>query len=212
MLYDGSTEVLIKAAGYLIQPGLWYYFALVRRGSSVELWLNGKLIESDNFSSLADVNPTRNVQIGGDHQGDDWGSHWWLNGKVDEVRISNVARTAEEIKAHWDQAVVTENIGSIIEEIESLTELTQGEQKSLTTKLDTTLARVSEATDAYEAGKTNVAVNQLTTAQNILGAFINEINAKIKSGKIDKATGNELIEQIQKLIDLLEQLKVDYLT
>lgn len=189
-----------------LRDNLWHYVAGVFNGTDVRLYVDGSLESVTPWSNTIGV-ATTDLEIG--HWRGDL-IYYWFNGVIDEVRISNIARTAEEIEAHWDYVVIGEDVAIVAEEIESLTGLTQGEQESLITKLDTALARLSDAADAYATGETNVAVNQLNATQNNLQAFINEIEAKVQSGKIDSETGNDLINQAEDLIEYIEQLKSEY--
>lgn len=79
--------------GQVLQPNEWYHVAFTYDGTMMKIYVNGEL--------------DREIEIGGDieiaeepftigsYKGE---AYYWL-GMVDEVRISNVARTQDEIKA-----------------------------------------------------------------------------------------------------------------
>ncbi|PIQ48252.1 MAG: hypothetical protein COW03_11055, partial [Cytophagales bacterium CG12_big_fil_rev_8_21_14_0_65_40_12] len=75
----------------------WYHLAGVRRGNLVELYLNGTLVVSATaaYTPLTDNTP---LTIGGATD-----MHSLHNGQMDEVRVWNVARTANEIQANFDR-------------------------------------------------------------------------------------------------------------
>lgn len=76
-----------------LNTGQWYHFALIGvEGSKCGMYIDGVLVESDTGSAAGPASKTSTaLTIGGS---DGSGK---FNGKLDEVRISNVARTADEI-------------------------------------------------------------------------------------------------------------------
>ena len=81
---NGVDEVQSNAT---LIPNKWYHLAVTRTGGINYIYINGVLDNSatkSNFDAL-----TSAITIGG--------SGWFLNGKMDEIRISNTARTANEI-------------------------------------------------------------------------------------------------------------------
>jgi len=89
-----AGEVLSAAT---LNNGQWYHLAGVRRGNTVELYLDGALMASSTttFTPSTDNTPLR---IGGASD-----MHSVLNGQMDEVRIWNVARSANEVQANFDR-------------------------------------------------------------------------------------------------------------
>ncbi len=69
-------------------PSGWNYLAIVYNNKTPSIYLNGTLVRTGLTSPKTTVYAP--YQIGG-------GSYGYHDGQVDEVRISNVARTAEEI-------------------------------------------------------------------------------------------------------------------
>ena len=92
ILYDG-TNICQIATPNAIATNTWYHAAGVFSGSTCNLYLNGQLVGSSTGSvTLADT--TEPFRIGS------WdGSIQFFAGSIDEVHISKVARTPEEIKA-----------------------------------------------------------------------------------------------------------------
>jgi len=90
-----------------LSTGVWYHVAISWDGTkeSIRLYVNGVSVgtraDNGNINVTGLLNPAGNFRIG------DWAdpSNRFLNGQVDEVRIWNVNRTAEQIKAAMFDAV-----------------------------------------------------------------------------------------------------------
>lgn len=85
--------------GIYITPGVWTYIALVYDGLDVNIYINGKL-ESSHDYNYGNIRPSNYpVGIGGGYK---YSGGWaWRNlflGEIDEVRISDTARTSAEIE------------------------------------------------------------------------------------------------------------------
>ena len=77
---------------------VWSHFAVSWNGQIVKFFLDGELIEEQEFSDTLILN-NENLFIGADFPG----GNDYLNGFIDEVRIWNVARTQEEIQDNMDK-------------------------------------------------------------------------------------------------------------
>lgn len=78
-----------------LQPGNWYHIAFVFEGKAFTMYLNGESVAEKTFTySPASLGVLQNRWIGKSHY--DWDDY--LNSKLAETRIWNVARTADEIK------------------------------------------------------------------------------------------------------------------
>ena len=88
---DGSTYYYAIVKDVISTPG-WYHVATTFDGSNYKLFVNGS--EVYNYSGAAGISPinTPVKSIGTQFQG-----------KIDEVRMWNVARTESEIKADMDK-------------------------------------------------------------------------------------------------------------
>ena len=74
----------------IITANQWYHIAAVKEGANRKIYVNG--IESQLSGSALNVSVNNNpVRIGSDYGGR------YFNGRIDEVRIWNIARTQEEI-------------------------------------------------------------------------------------------------------------------
>ena len=74
------------------ESGLWHYVVITRGGSDVFGYINGSLVEE--ATSSVDISDSGgNILIGRDGQ-----SYQWWDGSISEVRIYNIALTADEIQ------------------------------------------------------------------------------------------------------------------
>ncbi len=85
--YNGSAWNAVLS-GQTINTGRWYHTAYVKSGSNRKVYLDGTLVIDTSYSPTTDVQNIKTGSAGGGT----------LIGIMDEVRISNVARTPEEIK------------------------------------------------------------------------------------------------------------------
>lgn len=88
--YTGST---------VIETGEWYHVAAVVNSTTdtFKLYVNGKLEPTPGSFTETISYGTASVKIGNGNDGDDIG----FNGIIDEVRFSNVERTAEEVSNYY---------------------------------------------------------------------------------------------------------------
>ena len=101
-----------------IQNNQWHHVALTLNGGSsvsanaLKMYLDGNYITSGNGSRLWSHNPTN---IGRTRSGSRYhngtGNGYTFNGKIDEVRIWNVARTASQIAAKKDTILAGDEAG-----------------------------------------------------------------------------------------------------
>lgn len=78
-----------------IAPGRWYHAALTWDGQRGKLWLNGREEASVRMTGTINAAPGSGLQFGA--IGNDW-----FEGQIDELRISNVARTAFPATRQYD--------------------------------------------------------------------------------------------------------------
>jgi hypothetical protein len=88
-----STAGSYEVAGNALSTGKWYHIAGVRNGSSVKIYVNG-VLKSSRSDFSGDLKSGAYMQIGGQQGPSDC-----FNGTIDEVRIWNVERTADSIRA-----------------------------------------------------------------------------------------------------------------
>lgn len=73
----------------------WNHIACVYDGSTKKIYINGIEVASKAYSQTLQTNAAGTAIIGAYGSG----TSYFFNGKIDEVRVSNVARSPEEIKA-----------------------------------------------------------------------------------------------------------------
>jgi len=88
--WQGVRDV---AGGEVLKPNQWYFVAFTYDGSSVKTYVNGKLDRENKISG--DNVIEKNPFTIGSYKGE---SYFWL-GMIDEVSISNIARSEQEINA-----------------------------------------------------------------------------------------------------------------
>lgn len=82
-------------SGPILETGRWYHLAGVYDGTSVKLYINGVL---QNVKTASALNPsTCDLMIG---ECPSWGGGRNFEGKIDEVRIWNIARSGSEIRQY----------------------------------------------------------------------------------------------------------------
>lgn len=85
-----------------LQAGIWHHLALVRSGSELMLYLNGRPDGTGQYSGEVPI-----AALGRGHRGVSF------NGKLDELRIWDVARDAATISANYLRSVPTDAEGLI---------------------------------------------------------------------------------------------------
>jgi hypothetical protein len=92
---NGSSWITTAAdAEYHYKPGNWYHVAYVVTSTSYTIYVNGEKVGSGTYTSDTPVliDSNHGINIGRYSGGTEY-----FNGAIDEVRISNVARSASEI-------------------------------------------------------------------------------------------------------------------
>lgn len=81
----------------LVGDGNWHHVAYIRRGSLVELWLDGILIDRALDDLACSPHSNAPIYIGTHHPSYNY-SNWW-NGQLDDLRLYNTAIDQETIEA-----------------------------------------------------------------------------------------------------------------
>ena len=79
----------------LLSSGQWYHLAAVKEGTQRRLYING-VSQSLSGSALNTSSNSNPLRFGSDYGGR------YFNGKIDEIRLWNIARTQDEIASSMD--------------------------------------------------------------------------------------------------------------
>jgi len=91
-----------------ITTGNWYHIAGVYDTSSIKLYINGNLVATNSSGIPSSIKvSTIPLQIGVDSDGASESKIRYFNGKMDDVRIYNYARTAEQILQDYNAGATT---------------------------------------------------------------------------------------------------------
>ncbi len=97
---DGSAWTITDMAGGTLNLNAWNHVAWVKSGTAYQVYINGQLAKSGT-GAPATLGTNSNVNYIGTYNGS---SQPWV-GNLDEVRISNVAKTADEIRQAYEYGV-----------------------------------------------------------------------------------------------------------
>ncbi|MHA2404949.1 MAG: LamG-like jellyroll fold domain-containing protein, partial [Candidatus Kariarchaeaceae archaeon] len=103
-VYPGSSEV---DSDVILSTGAWYYLVGEHNGTHNQFFTNGSVSDTDTESgSVGDS--SSDVWIGGNEI---WGEY--LNGRLDEFRVSNIARSSDWIATQYNNQKDTSDFYSI---------------------------------------------------------------------------------------------------
>jgi|GEM_PF-2845683 len=93
-----------------IDDGQWHYVAFTRNGTTASLYVDGRLEDvNTSGTSSACVYSSEPLRIGAGVDPSK-NPNAFMNGSIDEVRISNIARTPEEIRQAYEIGLRTHSI------------------------------------------------------------------------------------------------------
>lgn len=92
-------------ASYSFTQGTWYHVAVVMNSSTTQFYVNGYLIGSSNYTHSSVTG--KDLTIGQSGVGEE------LNGEMDEIRIWNDVRTAQEISANYRKELTGSQSGLV---------------------------------------------------------------------------------------------------
>ncbi len=95
--WTGSGAITLASAPSSINMNEWYHIACSGNSLGGYLYINGKLVDHNSTSPAALTITEGHIGRRGDLHGDDW-----FNGIIDEVRDSNIARSAIEIRQAYE--------------------------------------------------------------------------------------------------------------
>ena len=83
-----------------LQLNAWHRVVITKSGSTVRIYRDGveRVVRTDFGGALTST--PNDVFIGDDS----FGNYWWFDGSIDEVRISNIVRSAAWIKASYNSS------------------------------------------------------------------------------------------------------------
>lgn len=113
---DATTMVELQVGPYYggqirvqyfgIETQKWYHVAGVRKQNNYYLYLDGQLVAEETSDIVINVDTDIPLVIGAIYKGAT-PTNEFMNGRIDEVRIWNVARTQSEINANKDCAITS---------------------------------------------------------------------------------------------------------
>lgn len=102
--FQGDGGVASYNSNSVINDNTWHYLVVVIDANGVNTYIDGSF-DSSSDSNPGDCSNTMNFKIGvSEHS-----SAYWYSGIIDEVRISNIARTPEVIRRNYEGALVLRN-------------------------------------------------------------------------------------------------------
>ena len=93
-----AVDDLTLTTGNFFANNAWNHVACTYDGSSKKIYVNGMLAASKAYSQTLETNSAGTSMIGANGSG----TGYFFNGIIDEVRISSVARTADEIRQVYE--------------------------------------------------------------------------------------------------------------
>lgn len=99
---NGQITTLIH---YGLNANQWHHVAGVRASHKLILYLDGELVEEENTPDIYNINTNIPLAIGAIHKANLSPVNEFFNGKIDEVRIWNTARSQAEINLYKDCAI-----------------------------------------------------------------------------------------------------------
>jgi hypothetical protein len=98
--HQSGTVQFTKSLTETIEANKWQHVSIVRNGSNATIYVDGRDVTATHGTHINPASSSNNMIIGS-YQGTDW----YYTGSIDEVRISNIARSAEEIKQSYENSL-----------------------------------------------------------------------------------------------------------
>nr|HPN67518.1 LamG domain-containing protein [bacterium] len=92
--YNYGSDTFVN---YSFIAGQWYLLTVVHSGTSKIFYVNGSLVSTVTSIPTLSITTTRGMYIGAGDGGSCASLSYYFNGIIDEVKISDIARTADEI-------------------------------------------------------------------------------------------------------------------
>lgn len=182
-----------------VNDGVWHLIAFVRKGTTVTLYIDGTVETTYSTAGVGVLYISNGAPLRfgyGPCAGADPAHNGYFVGDLDEIEYFNVALTQSQVQALFtadsagkDKGTPTPNaqtqIANLVSTVNDLLPLNSGEKNSLISKLNAASASVDRSNSNSACGQMN--------------AFINEVNALIRSSRLTPATGNDLVSQAQSI-------------
>ncbi len=94
--YDSAQTDITNSANYIPNVNTWYHLVVVRSGTGFKIYINGTDSTSTAVTTSNSIFSSNSALAIGGVNND------WLNGNMDEVRISNTARSAGWITTEYN--------------------------------------------------------------------------------------------------------------
>lgn len=107
----GSKGKSVAVISNTLELKRWIHVAGVRKGKELKLFIDGELVGTKNTDVVYNTNTNIPLAIGALNRGNGRRIGEFMNGKIDEVRIWNVARTEKEINDNKDCAITSSKRG-----------------------------------------------------------------------------------------------------
>jgi len=92
-----NTTNTTVGSNFVVSADTWYHVAVTYDGTTAKIYVNGNLVKSQAVSGVSLANTVQEVTVGADSFG------FFSKALVDDVRVWNTARTAQEIRDNYDQ-------------------------------------------------------------------------------------------------------------
>ena len=119
LFFESNSRLYFRGGGGHLNPTIaslgitnntWHHLAATYDGAQKKIYVNGVLAASQNFTGTFTTN-TQGTIIGA--YGASGGNGYYFNGKIDEVRVWNIARTATEIAESYNTTLPPNTAGLI---------------------------------------------------------------------------------------------------
>ena len=170
---SGGTNGNLPASSTTIQAGVWTHVAFVLNNGTGFIYINGVQVSTGNLSGVNTPTGNANVTIGERVSG----GSIPFEGKIDEVRIWNVARTPAEIMVNMNTELC-----SLPASLEAYYKFNHGVAAGTNTGLTNVIDEIGNTATATNFSMTG------TTSNWVTGAAIASINPLNLAVTVDTAT------------------------
>ena len=105
-LYHASGQKQIYTSSQLSQNS-WNHIAVTYDGTDANIYVNGRLAKTATFGTISIVNTTDSLYIGQDHTSP---TPTFFKGRMDEIKIWNVALTADQIYSRMYRRILYDEV------------------------------------------------------------------------------------------------------